>query len=185
MRLYRDDRGLCRRVARFVHAGLLAGQPAVVIATAPHVTGIRCELETLGRNAAELEASGELQCLDAPSLLETFMVNGQPDLERFRSGARELLRAARRGRDEATAYLYGEMVDLLWQAGQADAALRVEVLWSQLAAVESFSLLCGHAVGNFYQGRGLEALCALHTHVEPTLLEPIPSLRTDPLQKRP
>ena len=185
MWLYKDERGLCRRVARFVHAGLRAGQPAVVIATAPHVFGIRRELEALGRDAAELEATGDLQYLDAPALLETFMVNGHPDLDRLRTGARELLRAARRGRNEATVYLYGEMVDLLWQAGQSDAALRVEVLWSQLAAVESFSLLCGHAAGNFYQGRGLEALCALHTHVEPTLLEPVPSLRTDPPQKRP
>ncbi|HEY6509903.1 MAG TPA: MEDS domain-containing protein [Vicinamibacterales bacterium] len=173
MRLYKDDRGLCRRVARFVHAGLLAGQPAVVIATDAHVIGIRRELEVLDRDAAELEAAGELQCLDAPALLDTFMLDGQPDLERFRSVARGVLRGARRGRDQATVYVYGEMVDILWRAGRADAALRLEVLWSQLAAVESFSLLCGYAEGSFYQARGLEALCALHTHVEPTLLEPI------------
>ncbi len=144
------------------------------MATAAHITGILRELEALGHDTAALQATGDLQCLEAAPLLETFMVNGEPDLALFKTSARGLLRTARRGRADATVYLYGEMVDLLWRTGRTEAALRLEVLWSQLAAVEAFSLLCGYAAGHFYQGRGLEALCSLHTHVEPALLEPTP-----------
>ena len=174
MRLYKDDLGLCRRVARFIHAGLSAGQPGIVVATASHLTGIARELDALGRDVTALQATGDLQCLEAPGLLETFLVDDQPDPALFKAGARGLLRTARRGRAGATVYVYGEMVDLLWQSGRTAAALRLEVLWSQLAAVESFSLLCGYSAGNFYQGKGLDALCALHTHVEPALLAPAP-----------
>jgi hypothetical protein len=174
MRLYKDDLGLCRRVARFIHAGLSAAQPGIVVATPPHLVGIARELDALGRDAAALQATGDLQCLEAPALLETFMIGDQPDTALFRAGARELFQSARRGRSGATVYVYGEMVDLLWQSGRTAAAMRLEVLWSQLAAVESFSLLCGYSAGNFYQGKGLDALCALHTHVEPALLEPAP-----------
>lgn len=144
MRLYKDDLGLCRRVARFIHAGLSAAQPGIVVATPPHLAGIARELDALGRDAAALQATGDLQCLEAPALLETFMVGDQPDTALFRAGARELFQSARRGRSGATVYVYGEMVDLLWQSGRTAAAMRLEVLWSQLAAVESFSLLCGY-----------------------------------------
>jgi hypothetical protein len=43
------------------------------------------------------------------------------------------------------------MVDLLWRGGQAEAAIRLEVLWNELASTRTFSLLCGYAIGNFYK----------------------------------
>ena len=47
---------------------------------------------------------------------------------------------------------YGEMVDVLWKAGQDVAAIRLEMLWNKLAAMHDFALLCGYAMGNFYKG---------------------------------
>ena len=109
---------------------------------------IQRELEALGAECGmSLKRPATLQCLDAPALLETFMVGGKPDPERFKAGARELLRAARRGRDEATVYVYGEMVDLLWQAGDRDggAAPRgaVEPAGGRGVLLNALRLCCG------------------------------------------
>ena len=41
------------------------------------------------------------------------------------------------------------MVDLLWKQGKTEAAIRLEVLWNNLADSHVFSLLCGYAIGNF------------------------------------
>ena len=62
--------------------------------------------------------------------------------------------------------VYGEMVDLLWNTGRADAALALEVLWNELAAQHAFSLLCGYSVGNFYkQTSQFDEICGQHSHV--------------------
>jgi hypothetical protein len=73
---------------------------------------------------------------------------------------------------------YGELVDVLWKAGQDAAAIRVELLWNKLAATHDFSLLCGYAMGNFYKRAGLNAISREHSHVVspgemlPTLTQP-------------
>ena len=57
------------------------------------------------------------------------------------------------------------MVDLLWQDGQQQAAIQLEMLWNQLAAREDFALLCGYAMGTFYKTATLDAVRAQHTHI--------------------
>ena len=50
--------------------------------------------------------------------------------------------------------------------GETDAAIRLEVLWNELASTHTFSLLCGYAIGNFYkEASRLEEVCRQHTHV--------------------
>ncbi len=69
---------------------------------------------------------------------------------------------------------YGEMVDVLWKQGKADAAIRLEMLWNMLAQRYGFALLCGYSMGNFHKDtKGFEAICREHTHViarEPNFL---------------
>jgi hypothetical protein len=40
---------------------------------------------------------------------------------------------------ESLCHAYGEMVDVLWKAGQDAAAIRVELLWNTLATTHDFS----------------------------------------------
>ena len=66
------------------------------------------------------------------------------------------------------------MVDVLWRRGQSDAAIRLEVLWNDLAALYSFSLLCGYAIGTFYKETSrIEDVCRQHTHVPGAEVIPI------------
>jgi hypothetical protein len=59
----------------------------------------------------------------------------------------------------------GQMVDILWREGERDAAIRLEVLWNQLAQTKAFSLLCGYAMGNFYKDASFGDVCGHHSHV--------------------
>jgi hypothetical protein len=61
--------------------------------------------------------------------------------------------------------IFGQMVDVLWQRGERNAAIQLEVLWNELAQTEAFSLLCGYAVGHFYKHAAFEQVCAQHSHI--------------------
>ena len=57
------------------------------------------------------------------------------------------------------------MVDILWRTEEREAAIRLEVLWNQLARTQAFSLLCGYAMGHFYKDAHVDDVCSHHTHV--------------------
>ncbi len=54
---------------------------------------------------------------------------------------------------------------LRWQAGEHAAAIRLEMLWNQLAHTENDSLLCGYTMGHFYKDAHFDDVCGQHTHV--------------------
>ena len=163
VRFYEDDRSLCRIVSGFIAEGLALGQPALVIATKPHITSI---VENLTASAIEvdtLQQQGDLLLLDARQTLATFMVNGQPDADFFKASAGSALEKVAQGRPK-TIRAYGEMVDVLWKDGMSAAAIKLEMLWNQLANTHDFSLLCGYAMGSFYKNAMIDDVCRHHTH---------------------
>lgn len=165
VRFYEDEESLCRIVADFLGDGLVAGQPAVVIATPAHREGIAHALEALSFDVGRLRTNRDLLMLDADETLSTFMKDGFPDPHAFRRSVGSALEDASAGRPEATVRAYGEMVDCLWKRDAADAAIRLEVLWNDLATTCAFSLLCGYSIGNFYKHGAYEHICGQHTHV--------------------
>lgn len=165
VRFYDDSRSLCRIVAEFIGDGLAAGQPAVVIAVQAHREFICDELAALAFDVGRVRESGQLVLLDAEETLSTFMHNGAPDAAKFRSSVGAVLDTAINGGLHSTVRAYGEMVDWLWKNDAAESAIKLEVLWNQLADTRSFSLLCGYSMGSFYKHGAYESICAQHTHV--------------------
>lgn len=165
VRFYEDERSLCRIVADFVGDGLVAGEPAVVIATPSHTELICQALEGLSFNVGTLREQNDLTVLDAGDTLSSFMIAGAPDAPAFRSAVGGAINATIAGRSKPRLRAYGEMVDLLWKQEQPEAAIRLEVLWNQLANDYPFSLLCGYSLGHFYKVGAYEHICAHHTHV--------------------
>lgn len=70
-----------------------------------------------------------------------------------------------RGKKDRGIRAYGEMVDVLWKAGQEVAAIRVEMIWNELAATHDFALLCGYSMGSFYKDASLSQISQQHSHV--------------------
>lgn len=163
VRFYEDSKSLCRIVSGFVAEGLALDQPALIIATRPHIDCIAENLRAATIDLDTLQKKGDLLLLDAHQTLATFMVSGLPDADFFRAAATSALDQVGRGRRK-TIRAYGEMVDVLWKEGQTAAAIKLEMLWNQLANTRDFSLLCGYAMGNFYKDASINEVCEHHTH---------------------
>jgi hypothetical protein len=84
-------------------------------------------------------------------MLGAFMVDGMPDPTLFRSTVGDMIERLCAGRIPCPMRAYGEMVDLLWQEGNSDGAIKLEILWNQLASPYDFALLCGYVFGHFHK----------------------------------
>jgi hypothetical protein len=167
VRFYEDRESLARIVGDFLGKGLIAGLPAIVIATPEHRDAITRVLRARSLDVVTLEGAGDLIIVDAEETLARFMVRGMPDEQRFKAAVIPLIERACRGRKDCVVRAYGEMVDVLWTSGQTAAAIRLETLWNQLAHTHSFGLLCGYSMGHFYKDAAQLDIRNLHAHVVP------------------
>jgi MEDS: MEthanogen/methylotroph, DcmR Sensory domain len=168
VRFYESPEALSRIVAGFLGEGLSAGSPAVMLVTPEHAALIEAGLGTMGLDVGRLKAADDLIVADASEALTEFMVDGLPDPHRFRAAMVPLIERACKGRTNFTVRAYGEMVDVLWKLGSTVAAIKLEMLWNELAQSQDFALLCGYAMGSFYKdAAALGQLTALHSHVIP------------------
>jgi hypothetical protein len=166
VRFYESDRSLARIVADFLQGGFDEGEPGIIVATPAQRAALLRELTSRSVDVVELQRSGTLTMLDAHDTLATFMIDGKPDEARFMSGMCEVIARACKNRNDCTVHIFGQMVDVLWQQDEHEAAIRLEMLWNQLAQTKSYSLLCGYAMGHFYKDAKLDEVCAQHTKVD-------------------
>jgi len=171
VQFYEDDDFMVTEISRFIGTALGSGDCGIVIATKPHRDGIAQRLASHGLNASVAIAQGRYVTLDAAETLAKFMIDGQPDPERFTSVIGEVIvRVKRSVGARARVAAFGEMVALLWAEGKKDAAIRLEQLWNSLADTHSFSLRCAYPMKGFSQGSHSELflkICAEHSSVLP------------------
>jgi hypothetical protein len=165
VRFYENRESLARTVADFLSEGLSGNQPGLVIATPEHRDGILAELRNRGLDVDPLVDGNSLTLLDAAETLNQFMIDGTPDPALFRAAMIPVIDRLCENRKPCTVRAYGEMVDVLWKQGRTTAAVRLEILWNELAGSRDFSLLCGYAVGSFYKNTGMKEVCEQHSHV--------------------
>jgi hypothetical protein len=151
VRFYESDRSLARMVAEFLQDGIAEASPGIAIATANQRELIIQELTARRVDVAELRRSGDLLLLDADEMLSALMHDGAPDPRKFRVHLGQVIDRACRGRTDCTVRIFAQIADVLWQRGERDAAVRLEVLWNRLAQAETVPLLCGYAIGNFFK----------------------------------
>jgi signal transduction histidine kinase len=172
VQFYGDDGFLLDELSRFIGTALGAGEAAVVIATKEHRDGLARRLKIWGLDANWAVAQGRYVALDAAETLSKFMRDGWPDAARFAEvvgGLIEKVRAAS-GSEARRVAAFGEMVALLWMEGKADAAIRLEELWNDLARTHAFSLRCAYPMSSFSReehGDLLLKICAEHSTVIP------------------
>jgi len=165
-----DDHGfLVETVAQFMIHGLDAGHSVLAIATPEHTDGI---IERLGKaRVASALAEKRLVLADADALLSRFVVGGDVSVPAFAGALDFVLRELPAAAAGAPFRAFGEMVDRLWQQGQASAALQLEETWCRLCDERKIALLCGYAMRNFYkhdESQRFHEVCRLHSHVLPT-----------------
>jgi hypothetical protein len=166
-KFYETSASLCDIAAQFLADGLDAHEPALAIVTPAHRAGIAAGLRVRSIDTDAAQEAGDLLFLDVGDTLATFMVDGTPDAERFLPSITAAIEQLCRGRKNGGVRAYGELVDVLWKAGDDAAAIRVELLWNKLAMTHDFALLCGYSMGNFYKDTGINAIAREHSQILP------------------
>ena len=166
VQFYGSETSLFTTVAGFLSEGLVAAQPALVIATEAHLAGILEHLTTRLIDVGQAVRIGDLMVRDAHDTLARFMIGDRPDPDLFYAEMSEVIDKLIRERPRIVVRAYGEMVDVLWKQGKPESAIALEILWNKLAAAYSFALLCGYSMGNFYkQVEPFKEVCRQHTDI--------------------
>ena len=112
------------------------------------------------------------------------MRDGRIDRNAFFAEIGGVIRDA--GRTGRPVRAYGEMVALLWDAGDVLAAIDLETLWNELSGELPFSLYCAYhseSVAAQEHAEALHEVCRLHSAVVPTPVEVVEVRRTFPLRR--
>jgi len=166
VQFYERDSDLAQAVGGYLAEALRAGDAAVVIATPDHRSSFRRELRAAGVDLGQVDREGTIVWLDAAEVLGRFMPAGQIDPKAFDAVVGGMLRDVIGTKRHVRAY--GEMVALLWDAGDVLAAIELEKLWNELARDLRFSLWCayhGHSLAVHEHADELHEVCHLHTSV--------------------
>ena len=155
VQFYYDDSFLIHSICDFLKAALTAGRSAIVVATREHRFDCAECLREKGIDLSRAIEEGCYLALDASETLDQFMVDGAPDAKKFEQVIGDIIAvssggppSASKGGDAKVA-IFGEMVALLLQRGEVQAALQLERLWNGISGRFSFDLLCGYRISSF------------------------------------
>lgn len=170
VQFYNDDRQLTDLLTRYVGSALVCGDAAIVIATPTHRELLAQRLSRRGLDVRVPAAQGRYFALDAAETLSAFCAGDVIDEPRFRKAAGDLLsRASSASGRPSRVAAFGEVVALLWASGRAEAAIRLEELWNEIAANRTFSMCCAYPMDIFNDSEAARFLkvCAQHSCVFP------------------
>ena len=165
--IYSDDNGLMSRLCGIFATSLRMGDSALVIATAEHREQLVKSLGDAGINLRSCAREGRYTMLDADELLAQFMHGGMPDPKSFSQSIGSVLTSAHdraRSRNKRVT-AFGEMVAILWDKGEKEAALKLENLWNEALRSHSFHLHCAYPRCIFDNVGEIDSVHSMHTHV--------------------
>lgn len=164
-----DDRLLTSNVARFMSEGLRRGDGLIIIASPEH-SGSVARLLKNERGYSKAVLEGRLVFLDAQTTLDRLTVDGLPDSQLFDNVIGGALKEVETRAGHTGVRAYGEMVGVLWKAGQYAAAVRLEELWNSLLKSSNIRLFCGYPIdvfGEDFRVDKVDPLLCAHTHLLP------------------
>lgn len=139
-----DDVGhLGEVVGAFLAEGLAAGAPGLVLANPVSQGVITADLLGRGLDVEALLAGGRLQLVDADEMLARLMPDGRINNALYHELVGPILTNLLGG-GPGPVRIYGSLADTLWERGDFDAAVRLEVLSNQVALLHPVSILCGY-----------------------------------------
>lgn len=138
---YVSDQELIPELIDYLSSGMDADNSCIIIAKPLHIKQLH---QGLTRNSPEKGKAFAEKCIviNADVLLEELMVNCKPNKQRFLSTIGHLIEVA--AAEGKPVRIYGEMVALLCEDDNKDAALKLEKLWNKLAKAYTFSLYCAY-----------------------------------------
>ncbi|MBV9366256.1 MAG: MEDS domain-containing protein [Solirubrobacterales bacterium] len=168
VQFYEREADLVRAVGTYLISAVAEDAVAIVIAGEAHRVAFEAELVGTGIDVVRATEEGRVVWLDAARTLSLFMEDGRIEPARFRDVVGGVVRWARGTGRPVRAY--GEMVALLWDAGDILGAIELEKLWNDLGRELSFALWCGYhtrSVAGAEHAEALHEVCQLHSAVMP------------------
>ncbi|HEX5188849.1 MAG TPA: MEDS domain-containing protein [Streptosporangiaceae bacterium] len=163
---YSQDTELTRSAGDYLLGALRDGGAAIVLGTWEHRLSLARFLVRAGVDLSAARSAGTYCELDASDTVGTFVMDSHADPASFWAAITPVLRRAADAGQPVR--IFGEMVAVLWDDGQAGAAIEVEAMWNELSAQFPFSLLCAYptaAVTGGGQSDQLADLCRAHSAV--------------------
>jgi hypothetical protein len=155
-------------VSAFLNEGWEAGEHLLIIARPKHWRKIEERMRRRGWSESKAIEQGRLTTLDAAAVVTRCVLGPVADGARFHETLGGLVaRMASTSRDGLR--IYCELMELLAEEGNFDAARAVETFWNELREQRPFTLLCGYSAAHFADARAaaaLRAICACHTRVQ-------------------
>jgi len=170
VQLYQDQDFLNRAVCRFAAAALANGEGIILVPTLTHWNAIRPRLEAEGVDVEAARTRGQLTVVDADEFLPRFMRDAMPDSPVFLGLAADVIGQARAAGRYPKVRWWGEMVNVLWERGDAAASMKLEDLFDQLAKNHDIAIFCSFRMDNFngeVHAHMLPRLGANHSHLVP------------------
>ncbi|MFO7777400.1 MAG: MEDS domain-containing protein [Nitriliruptoraceae bacterium] len=144
---YESSSFLARSARRFLLAGLDRGETIIVVATPAHRDAFAAALEEAGHDLARSRREGRYLERDAAATLAELVVDGRLCRARFdRVISRFVAEVAA---TSGGLRVFGEMVALLWEAGDLNLALELEDHWNTLIEQVPLPLLCAYPLSGF------------------------------------
>jgi hypothetical protein len=167
---HRDAEALSESAYLFLEGGLRRGTSVVIIATPANAERLLTHLSAGKFHPTALRDAGQLEVLDAATVLEQCMSGGGPEWGRFRATLGAVLDRARAVGHGTR--IYADTTGMLWQDGNTDAAIRIEELWNALGQIFPFALYCGYMLDTQSEesyGGPLEEIGRTHTEIVGTI----------------
>jgi anti-sigma regulatory factor (Ser/Thr protein kinase) len=163
---YESDDELALTVGQFLTAGLLADECALVVATSAHIEGFEAAMVRAGVDVGQARTSGRLLTVEAGEVMAQLLGGDRPDADAFITDVDEIVR--RMSDTGRRVRVFGEIVALLWDAGQVAAAIELEDVWNDFGRLVPFSLFCAYraeSVSGDHHEQSFDQLCHSHSAV--------------------
>lgn len=166
-----NEASLLDDYARVAEAALDAGNACVFVAGVGRRAKLQQRLTARGIELDRVIAEGRYVPLDLEAQLSKMLVDGSPDVGRFQEAAADLVTAAMKAShsDDPRVALCGECAPELWRNGRAEAAIRLEHLWDELAKTSDVDIFCGYLLDVPHLGEDgyavFQRICAEHSVV--------------------
>jgi len=137
----RTDETMADATAAYLLGAIRHGGAGVAVVTPAHARQIDQRIAADGLDPVAARAAGGYVVVDARAAIGQVLPRGWPDPGTFWRTMSPLIQRAGNG-GQRPVRVCGEMVSLLWQAGELAAAMEAEALWNELARQFRVGLLC-------------------------------------------
>lgn len=165
-----DESSLVDEYARFATAALDARNGLMMLVNSARRDAIYQRLQARGIDIERIVKTKGCMWVDVPAALSRFMVDGRIDEVRFWNAASALvLEAAKASKGHPLRVAAcGECAPSLLHEGMANAAIRLEQLWDEVARTYSIEVFCGYAADGLRcddENQIFQDICAAHSAV--------------------